>query len=284
MKIILNIIKYIAIILITCCIIGLVLIHVASSTVLSKHYILGKLEDTKYYEEIKKEIENSFENYIGQSGLEEDVIQDIVSEEQIKKDTQTIISNIYNGKEETINTQQLETNLRNNIDKSLGNQKLTITQQKAIEEYINKIATQYKETMSHTKYESNIHNMMEKVNQMIQKVKKIIIMAVAVCILVVLICNYKMLAEIISNLGIALISSGMFYIFLKMYIVSKIKVSNIIILNDAISNTLKVIINDILANVSNYGWILFASGIVAILVGNVIIHHFILRNKKKIEE
>ena len=141
MKVIINIIKYIAIILLTCAIIELLIINIVSSTILSKQYVLSKLEETNYYEEIKKEIESSFENYIGQSGLDEDVIIDIVSLEKIKEDTNIIITNIYDGTEKTVDTTEIETNLKNNIEASLENKKLTITQQKAIDEYINKIAS-----------------------------------------------------------------------------------------------------------------------------------------------
>lgn len=272
MKVIINIIKYIAIILLTCAIIELLIINIVSSTILSKQYVLSKLEETNYYEEIKKEIESSFENYIGQSGLDEDVIIDIVSLEKIKEDTNIIITNIYDGTEKTVDTTEIETNLKNNIEASLENKKLTITQQKAIDEYINKIASQYKQTMSHTSYENDINQMIKKVNQYIEMAKKVAIIGIAVLILLILILNYKKLIRGISQTGIALLSSGTFYVILKMYIDLKIKVSNIVILNDAISNAVRTVISDILSKIVQNGIILICCGIVMILVGNIIIN------------
>lgn len=272
MKVIINIIKYIAIILLTCAIIGLLIINIVSSTILSKQYVLSKLEETNYYEEIKKEIESSFENYIGQSGLDEDVIIDIVSLEKIKEDTNIIITNIYDGTDKTVDTTEIETNLKNNIEASLENKKLTITQQKAIDEYINKIASQYKQTMSHTSYENDINQMIKKVNQYIEMAKKVAIIGIAVLILLILILNYKKLIRGISQIGMALLSSGTFYVILKMYIDLKIKVSNIVILNDAISNAVRTVISDILSKIVQNGIILICCGIVMILVGNIIIN------------
>ena len=48
MKIILNIIKYIAIVICTCCIIAVVILNIASSTILNKEYMLEKLDEANY--------------------------------------------------------------------------------------------------------------------------------------------------------------------------------------------------------------------------------------------
>ena len=64
------------------------------------------------------ELETNFENYIGQSGLDENVIKNIISVEQIKQDTNIIIDNIYDGENITINTETIETSLKNNINTS----------------------------------------------------------------------------------------------------------------------------------------------------------------------
>ena len=268
MKVIKNIVTYILIILLACTIIGAVFINIVSSTILSKQYILNKLEETNYYAEIKKEIESSFENYIGQSGLDEEVIKDIVSIEQIKKDTNTIIENIYDGTDITVDTTEIETNLKNNIESSLENKKLTITQQKAIEEYIQTIAKQYKETMSHTKYESNINNVIKKVNKYIEIAKKVAIIGIVVICVLSIILNFKKQKRCISQIGISFATSGIFYIILKMYIDSKIKVANIVVLNEAISNTVRTIGNDILSNIIFEGVMLACFGILGILLGN----------------
>ena len=283
MKIVNNIVTYILVILLACAIIGAVFINIASSTILKKQYILNKLEETNYYAEIKKEIELSFENYIGQSGLDEDVIKDIVSLEKIKKDTNTIIQNIYDGTDITVDTTEIETNLKNNIESSLENKKLTITQQKAIDEYIQTIAKQYKETMSHTKYESNINNMINKVNKYIEIANKVAIIGIVVIWLLIILLNFKKQKRALSQIGISFAASGIFYIILKMYIDSKIKVSNIVVLNEAISNTVRTIGNDILSNIIFEGAILLCFGIFGILLGNFLSYSKKAKERKEQE-
>lgn len=271
MKVIINIIKGILIILLTCAIIGLILINIVSSTILNKQYVLEQLDKTNYYEGIQKQLESNFENYIGQSGLDEEVIKNIISVEQVKKDTNIIINNIYDGTSQTINTEQLKSNLKNNIETSLENRNLTVAEQEAIEEYINKIDKQYKETMSHTNYEDNIHQILKKVNQYEKMIKKAIIIAIIVFIILILICNCKKIIKGIVNIGISLFSTGILAVILKMYIDSKIKISNIVILNAAVSTSLRSIINDILSKFINNGYILLGVGLLAIIIGNTVI-------------
>lgn len=129
MKIISNIIKYIVIILLIISIILTLAVKVLTSTILNKDYILGKLEETNYYKNIYNQVESNFENYIYQSGLDEDVIKGIISEEDIKSDTIQIINNIYNNKEVTeVNISKIEERLEKNIYDSLSDKKYQILQ------------------------------------------------------------------------------------------------------------------------------------------------------------
>ena len=90
-----KIIQYIVATILALAILGLVIINILSSSILSKEYILAKLQSQNYYEKIYKETESNFENYIHQSGLDEDVLKDIVTKEKVEKDTRIILNNIY---------------------------------------------------------------------------------------------------------------------------------------------------------------------------------------------
>ena len=100
-----NIIRYILTIILTIAIIAFLLLKLAVSTVLSEQYILAKLDETDYYNKMFEYVKSSFENYIGQSGMDEEILENIVSKEKIEKDTKIILSNIYDGMNEEINTQ-----------------------------------------------------------------------------------------------------------------------------------------------------------------------------------
>ena len=61
MKIAKNVLRYIIAIILSVSIIALILIKIASSTVLNKNYILQKLESTSYYSKIYEEAKENFE-------------------------------------------------------------------------------------------------------------------------------------------------------------------------------------------------------------------------------
>lgn len=267
MNTVIKIIRFILLIVLTVSIIALVFINIASSTILNKEYILGKMDETFYYMDIREELENNFENYIGQSGLDEEVMNNIVTEEKIKEDTGIILSNIYEGTSEEISTEEIEQNLRTNIENSL-NHDLTATQERMVNQYIDTICEQYLNIMSHTSYENNIHNVLVKINGYIELANKVLIISIAVSALLIIISDYKKIIKALSHLGIGLFASGTFGVIVDMYINAKIKIDNIVILNDAISEVIRNILNNIFITIRNQGVILLVIGIAMIIVGN----------------
>lgn len=278
MKALINVIRFILILLLTILIISLVFINIAKSTIMSKDYILGKLDETDYYINIKGEIESNFQNYIGQSGLDEEVLNDIVTDEKIKNDTKIILNNIYDGTSEEITTTEIEEKLRTNIENSLE-EKLTATQQKMVDEYIKKICNQYLDTMSHTSYENSIYKVISKIdNYMEMAIKGLAIGIVAIGIILIL-TNIKQILKAIAHLGISAFASGIFMIIVNIYINLKIQVNNLFALNQAVSSSIRNIANDILGALQTQGIILLVVGLIMIVLGNV----FYKNNKEQVK-
>lgn len=276
MKILLNIIKFIIAIILTICVITLIIVNIASSTILNKEFILGKLDETNYYANIYTAVKSDFENYIYQSGLDESVLENIVPAEKIESDTKTIINNIYDGTNEDVDVTEIETNLRNNIENSLD-YNLSATQQRTVNEFINRITQQYKDTITKTSYEDSINNMLEKARNIVDKLQKVSIIGIAVSFLIIIILSIKNLIAGLMLIGSTLISSGVFYILVNMIINAKVKIQNITILNDAISISLREIISTILKNLTTIGITLSIVGFVIIII------FAIIRSSKKEE-
>ncbi len=275
MKVVKTIIKYVITIIIAISMILFLVVNLASSTILNKNYVLAKLEETDYYNKIYEDVKSNFENYIHQSGLEESVLEDIISKEKVKKDTQLIISNLYDGLEEKIDTQEIKDNLNKNIEKSLGNSKLIVTQKNAIDTLIEKICDEYTETISHYEYEKQINNAYLKVMEYVEVIKKVILVIIAVSIILLLVLSRRRIYKAFSLLGVSLTSSGIFFVMVNVFIHMKIKVQTILLLNDAISTTLRNILTELLNAINGYGYILLGLGIVLIIVANLI--HNILK-------
>ena len=270
MEKVINILKYIIIIILIIAVIGIVGLHIISSTIMNKEYVIQKLEESNYYEQIYNQIESNFENYIYQSGLDENVIKDICTIEKVKQDTNIIISNIYDGTKEKVDPTEITDKLEENIEKSLEDVRLTSSAQKSIDEFVEKISEEYTNTITHTDYEEKINTYYEKIQNIIEKVQRIAIVVAIVLGIILIISNTKEISKDIEYCGIILLSSGLFYVFCNIIINNKVDVQNIKILNDAFSQALTNIIADILATVANYGYIFAIVGLIAIIVGNTI--------------
>lgn len=274
------IIRYILIILLAVVIVTFAFLHIATSTILSKEYVLTKLEETGYYNGIHQEVEKNFRNYIDQSGLEEEVMNDVITEDKVKKDVNIIINNIYEGKEEEIDVTEIRTNLNNNIEKYVAGKTGLKTNSVAIKTYIDKICEQYKTTMAHTQYEQQIHNVYKEILQYVNLANIILLISGLVLVIIIFAICHSKIWKGISSVGIAMLSSGILLVAINLFVQAKVKINTITLLNSSISNSLRAILNNIMSTISNYGYIILGIGIVCILLGNLIDS----KNKKEEEE
>lgn len=265
MKVLINLLKFIFIMILTVAIIGLGLVTIAFSTVLNKDYVVQKLEETDFYSGTYKLVESNFENYIYQSGLEEDVLKEICSQDKVKKDINIMLNNIYNGANQSIETTEISEKLNANIDKlGIKNKQ----NESAISEFVNHICQEYTDTLVHSKYETEINKMYNKINTMLNKVYNTLLIVFVVDLILIIIINRKKILKDIQALGIALMSASIFQIVACQIITSNVDVKNIKIFNDVFSNSLVTIIQDVLNKINSLalGTCIFAIIILGIYV------------------
>lgn len=264
-----KIIQYIVATILALAILGLVVINILSTSILNKEYIISKLQTQQYYDKIYEETESNFENYIHQSGLDEDVLKDIVSKEKIEKDTKIILNNIYNGMDEKIDTKEIKEKLNENINNSL-NGKISSSEQKSIDTFVDTICKEYETTISHTNYEKKIHETIEKINKYIDLSKKAMMIIIGVSVILLILLTIRRIYRIISKIGVAFIIDGLILVLAKKYIGSNIKVDTIKLLNNGISDVLQSILNEMIGKVLKTGSILLALGITMIIIYGII--------------
>lgn len=279
MKKLKTIVRYIISIILTIVLTAWIIINIASSTILDEQYVLDKFEETDYYSKIYTMAESNFENYIHQSGLDEEVLQGLITEEQLENDTKKIISNIYNGTNETIDTEQLRTDLTNKIEQSLTNRAITAAQRRSINEFVDKIVEEYTSTISHYSYEEQINNAYTKIVKIIDVAQKAILICAGVSIILLILLSIKRFYKFLVHIGIALTSSGLILIIVNSFINAKVKIQNIILLNDAISLIIREVLQEIFDMIKNYGILVLVVGLLMIIIPNVI--HYIIRYKNE---
>ncbi len=268
MRIIKKIIKIIFSAILTISILLYILINLLSSTILKESYVLSKLDQANFYQKVYEEVNSNFEKYIYQSGFDENVLNNVITEEKVKEDFKIIIDNIYNGTNQDINTETIKTNLTNNINSQLG-ANISKTQQNSIDSFVDTILNEYTQTILHTQYENKINKAYTQINKYINLANKALLIIMAVLIILLILLNLKRLYRGVSYIGISMLSSGILLCVADIFIKMKVDIKNIVILNDTISKIIINVITELLANILKDGIILLVSGIVLIIIANL---------------
>lgn len=277
-----TIISYILSIILAIFLIIFYFMNLASYTILNEEYILAKLEEEDYYNKIYKLVESNFENYIYQSGLEETVLDNIVSVEKIKNDTKIIIRNIYKNTKQEIDIEEIRNNLNSNIESSLSNTIITGGQKKAINTYIDHICNEYKTTISSFSIQNKIGENFAKIINNFNFVKTILLIAISIDFLLLFVLNFKRVYKLVSLIGMSLLINGFILSFICYYIRSKIQIKFITILNDAVSEVLRSILNAELSLIVKHGIVALILGIILIVTSNLL--HNIKDKKMKTKQ
>lgn len=280
MKIITKILKFIVMTIIVLCLTYIGIKNIAFSTIFNKEYIIKKLDETNFYSETYKLVESNFENYIGQSGLEEDVIKNICTEDKVRKDINIILSNIYNGAKEEIDTSEIANKLNSNIDEQNVR---TAKNSEAINEFVEHICQSYKDTIISTKYDATINNQYEKIIQKLGKIETIIIVVLIISIIILIALNIKDLLKILLNLQTISLATAIMQFAITITINKNVNISGIKAFNEAFSMSIVTIIQDIFGKINKFGIILLIIYVISVIIYSIV-EKCTKSNNSKIEE
>lgn len=278
MKLVKKLIKFIVIIFLSLSILSSFLVFTVSNTILNKEYILNKMEECNYYEKTYLDINDILEQYIGPSGLDEEILQNIYTEEQVKNDIHTTVNAIFTGEEKTIETEKIRSKLDKNIHESYN---ITSNEKEAIVNFENTIVNEYTKQITHHDYLYVLENYIPTANNIIAKLK--IIMPIIMCIIIVclIILNIKNINKIIQGILIGFLSAGLTIMVIGIIINFNINFEAILILNENFSELIRNIANELLKSLQNLGIIIAILSTILLIATNTI--WTIKRNKKQVK-
>ena len=257
-----------------------IVINILQDKILNKDYILSKMEENQVYLQVSREVDNGFENYIYQSGLPEDIIKDLYTEDTIKNDVNSFINALYDGTEIQISDSIIRETLDKRINEYLVSENKTLNEQgkKNVEKFEDLIVNEYKNNVNAygSLYKTG-HEFLDKLEQVIQKIKFIPIILIIAFIIFLIINNLKNLLLTINYACISLLSLGILIKIGVSIIFSKINIDNILFITKALSNLLINISKEILYICSDYANLFIVIGIVGILI------YAIADNVKKVD-
>ena len=279
MKVLKNLLKFISITILTIYIITSCFISIAFSTILNKDYIIQKLEENNFYSETHKLVESNFENYIYQSGFEEDVIQNICTEEKVKNDINIMLSNIYDGTKQEIDTIEIANKLNENIEKSgVKNSE----NEKSIQQFVEHICNEYTNTLVHTKYEEKVNDIYIKIVESLNEIYRIIQTIFILDIIVIIAINKKNISKVVQYFEITLFAASFFEASTWHIIISKVNIQGIKIFNEVFSKSIVIIIQETITKILSLSIGTMIMGIIFCLI--YIIINILKLPKEKIEK
>lgn len=107
------------------------MIILISNTILSKDYMESKIEENGYPQKIETDLKNGFESYKYQSGLPDEIFENLYTMDMIQDDIFSIISNIYYGTEIKNSSDKVKENISHNINQYLSQNDINLERSSA---------------------------------------------------------------------------------------------------------------------------------------------------------
>lgn len=205
----------------------LVILFICSKTIFSPNYIIKELDKNDYYEYLEKEIKDEMSNYIVQSGLGKEVLDNIYSLDDIKNTTNSYVKAFYNNKELKVDSSKVKDRLEANIDKYLEEENIVATDREAMDKFVSQMSDIYEEAFS-------ISSIIDKTSPYIVKVEEYVNIAiVAVCVIFIVLVLLAKLYFKKNILTTVMMTTSFIILFIMYYLTYKIDFSNLVLLSNS---------------------------------------------------
>ena len=272
MKIVKLIINYILSFILIFAIMISLLFYIVNHRLLNEDYVLDKMQELQYYSQIANDINADFENYKYQSGLPEDTLTNLFTEDIVKNDINSVVHYLYKGIEISESSEIIRENLDNKINDYIASENIKLNDQSKenIEKYEDIIVNEYKRDINAS---SLIYKSLRKTIAQAQKYSPKIyqcsIIGVILILIIMILLNRKNLLNVINYVGISILSLGVIFKILVRYVYSTIKIDNIVLFTKALTNLTTEFIKENLFTLQDMGNLFIFSGILAILVATI---------------
>ena len=266
-----KVISYILSFILVLMLLSLCLLAILKSTILNEEYLISKLEEANYYERMNGEIIEQFKNYTIQSGLSDYVLESLFTEDKLKQDINNVINSIYTGEALEISTSEIRENLKENILAEVEKEGKTVDfEDEAMVEYLKAIESAYESQVSYsTSTINSIGSTFEKIISLAKTAQTILVTVIVVVAILLIAINIKVIFGL-NYIAISGMASGLFILVSRIMLEHSTDLKNIMVINQATSNVIQLIINDVLTKITIIGVILLVIGLVFSVIYNLL--------------
>ena len=189
-----------------------------------------QLNETNYYEKLYTNIKLEMSYYVTQSGLSDDILNNIFDKELLRRTTEKMLDNFYNNKDNTINKTSIEENLMNNINEELKDYKLTEEDKTSINKFITQMSSIYETEISYSNILNKYHNSFNRIYHILVALD---ILCIALFIINYFITRYTLKER---NIIISLLTTATLITIIHLYLSNTLDLGHLEFYNDIISN------------------------------------------------
>lgn len=199
-------------------------------TIFNQNFMAQQLNETNYYEKLYTNIKLEMSYYVTQSGLSDDILNNIFDKELLRRTTEKMLDNFYNNKDNTINKTSVEENLMNNINEELKDYKLTEEDKTSINKFITQMSSIYETEISYSNILNKYHNSFNRIYHILVALD---ILCIALFIINYFITRYTLKER---NIIISLLTTTVLITIIHLYLSNTLDLGHLEFYNDIISN------------------------------------------------
>ena len=233
---------------------------VLSFIVFNPNYYIDKFEENKFYDNVLQEVNSGFENFIYQSGLPENTIVNLATDDMIKADINSIVLHIIENKELVLSSDKIreELDVRISVFLDKENRTLTKNERENITKFEDLIVSSYEESILPIRdFIDELKSIYDKIFNLYNKVKLIPIIGLIIILLAMFMVNKKSKFDIVNFSGISLLSLGVLLKLLENVVLKNIDIDNVIVFTSSLTSAFQYIFKDIIFGLNLLGnWII----------------------------
>ena len=199
-------------------------------TIFNQNFMAQQLNETNYYEKLYDNIKLEMSYYVTQSGLSDDILNNIFDKVLLRRTTEKMLDNFYNNKDNTINKTSVEENLMNNINEELKDYKLTEEDKTSINKFITQMSSTYEMEISYSNILNKYHNSFNRIYHILVALD---ILCIALFIINYFITRYTLKER---NIIISLLTTTILITIIHLYLSNTLDLGHLEFYNDIISN------------------------------------------------
>ena len=250
-----------------------VFMGVLSFIIFNPNYYIDKFEENKFYDNVLQEVNSGFENFIYQSGLPENTIVNLATDDMIKSDINSLVLHITQKEELVLSSnkirEELDVRISNYLEKE--NRTLTKNERENITKFEDLIVSSYEESILPIRdFIDELKDMYDKVFNLYNKVKLIPIIGSVVLLFVMFILNKNSKFDLVNFSGISLLTVGFLLKLFGNVVLKNIDIDNVIVFTNSLTSAFQYIFKDIIFGVDLLGNWVSVIGICFILFYSII--------------